>query len=398
MNNQKIRRMKKNIKYSFMVIALAFAITALAGCKKENTPKNAVYDALSSDLQTLYDQMPSRDYSFISVVGDGILSFENVQQYQQTCEQLQNDCDLWDSLFHENYSNLKESELMDLQDKLGYDEFSPIVMFEEDLNVSGNMLFDTQREAMQLWVDNEFEGENPTDDIFIMEGEQAVHNIYREVCINDTIYQFRTDATVVVPLSMFNIWRNIRNYPTDDLLNTNGILLKGYVADESSSKSTKVPFTCKASGELNSSNTSSLFSGQDYSYWIVTGTTGTDDTHLMNSKLVNYKYHKLNKRGKKVFKKCWRNCSIITTHQVFYKEHYRGFFSSNLVNTDTEEFPQTLPTPKNKKTAYGKVLGNIPPTGVTHVTSRFKLGVYQNPTLKIKIDGQEITKQLNMVH
>lgn len=44
-----------------MAIAIFFAITMLAGCKKENTPKNAVYDALPSDLQTLYDQMPSRN-------------------------------------------------------------------------------------------------------------------------------------------------------------------------------------------------------------------------------------------------------------------------------------------------------------------------------------------------
>ncbi len=389
--------MKRINKCCYGTITIVFAITMLAGCKKENTPKNAVYDVLTSELQTIYNQMPSRNYNYISVVGDGILSFENIQQYQQTCNQLQSDCDLWDSLFHENYRNLKESELMDLQDILGYDEFLPIVMFEEQLNVSGNMLFDTQQEAIKSWVNNEFKGENPTDDIFILEGEQAVHNIYREVCINDTIYQFRTDATVAVPLSMVNTWRNIRNYPTEDLLNNEGILIKGYIAD-GSCKTTKVPFTCKASGELNSTNTPSLFSGQDYSFWIVTGATGPDDTHLMNSKLVNYKFHKINNRGKKIFKKYKRNCSIITTYQVFYKEHYRGFFSSNLVNTDTATYPQTLPAPKNRKTVYGKVLGNLLPTGVTHITSRFKLGVYQNLTLKMKIDGQEITKQLNMVH
>ena len=387
--------MKKNIKYGFMVIALAFAITALAGCKKENTPKNAVYDALSSDLQTLYDQMPSRDYSFISVVGDGILSFENVQQYQQTCEQLQNDCDLWDSLFHENYSNLKESELMDLQDKLGYDEFSPIVMFEEDLNVSGNMLFDTQREAMQLWVDNEFEGENPTDDIFIMESEQAVHNIYREVCINDTIYQFRTDATVVVPLDFLDTWLQIRHYPTNNLENITGIVLKDNISDEDNSKDVKVRFPCDDSGELNASNMSSVFSSLDYSFWIVKGRRGICNDNIMTSKLVNYKYHKTNNNGVRIYKKIKRNCSIITTHQVFYKEHYNGL-PSNLLFFETSTVNKTLPSSKMQKVAHASVAEFLTPGPTTFLTSRYILGVYQGVTMKIKIDGQTITKTLNL--
>ncbi len=76
--------MKRINKCCYGTITIVFAITMLAGCKKENTPKNAVYDALTSELQTIYNQMPSRNYNYISVVGDGILSFENIQQYQQT--------------------------------------------------------------------------------------------------------------------------------------------------------------------------------------------------------------------------------------------------------------------------------------------------------------------------
>ncbi len=387
--------MKKFNRYGFIAIAIVFAITMLAGCKKENTPKNAVYDALPSDLQMLYNQMPSRNYNFISVVGDGILSFENIQQYQQTCEQLQNDCDLWDSLFHENYRNLKESELMDLQDKLGYDEFLPIVMFEEDLNVSGNMLFDTQQEAIQSWVDNEFKGENPTDDIFIMEGEQAVHNIYREVCINDTIYQFRTDAIVVVPLALLDTWLQVRHYPTNSLESINGIVLKDNISDEDNSKDVKVRFPCDDSGELNASNFSSVFSGLDYSYWIVKGRRGVCNDNIMTSKLVNFKYHKTNNNGVKVYKKCKRNCSIITTHQVFYKEHYHGL-PSHLLFFESFTADKTLPSSKMQKMARSSVAVFLTPGPVTYVTSRYVLGVYQGVTMKIKIDGQEITKTLNL--
>lgn len=387
--------MKLFNNYSFMAIAIVFAITMLAGCKKENTPKNAVYDALPSDLQTLYDQMPSRNYNFISVVGDGILSFETVQQYQQTCEQLQNDCDLWDSLFHENYRSLKESELMDLQDSLGYDEFLPIVMFEENLNVSGNMLFDTQQEAIRSWVDNEFKGENPTDDIFILEGEQAVHNIYREVCINDTIYQFRTDATVVVPLALLDTWLQVRHYPTQNLEIINGIVINDYTSDEDNSKVEKVRFPCDDSGEFNASNLPSVFSGLDYSYWIVKGRRGICNDNIMTSKLVNFKYHKTNKNGVRVYKRCKRNCSIITTHQVFYKEHYNGL-PAHLLFFDTSTVNKSLPSSKQQKVAHASVAVFLTPGPVTYVTSRYVLGVYPDVTMKIRIDGHEITKTLNL--
>lgn len=284
---------------------------------------------------------------------------------------------------------------MDLQDSLGYDEFLPIVMFEEDLNVSGNMLFDTQQEAIRSWVDNEFKGENPTDDIFILEGEQAVHNIYREVCINDTIYQFRTDATVVVPLALLDTWLQVRHYPTQNLEIINGIVINDYTSDEDNSKVEKVRFPCDDSGEFNASNLPSVFSGLDYSYWIVKGRRGICNDNIMTSKLVNFKYHKTNKNGVRVYKRCKRNCSIITTHQVFYKEHYNGL-PAHLLFFDTSTVNKSLPSSKQQEVAHASVAVFLTPGPVTYVTSRYVLGVYQGVTMKIRIDGHEITKTLNL--
>lgn len=387
--------MKRNF-VAITLVALFFSI-ALIGCEKENVnPKSKSVSELAPELQDLYKQMPQRDYGRISVIGDGILKFESIQQYEQVCEQLKQDCEMWEELFYNKYGKMSDEEIMDLEDEIGYDEFLPIKIFEESLDINGNMLFDTQRDAIQQWMDNEFKGENPTDRIFIFEWEQALYNQYREVCIEDTIYQFREDVTVKYPSKRIENWLNIRNQSTIEIMEIEGVIYEDYCPKGVSVQEEKVPFRCFDEGEFNANNLPEVFSGLDYSYWIVVGKVGFwNQDNRLDCKLVNYELHKIKKNGKKVFKKVKRNCCILTTHQIFYRDH----LSYSNVLLHTEEVPCNLPnpTPHLQKEATDAAWAWVPIIDLNRPI-KYERGVYQNPTLYIKIDGVEPPVTVNLQH
>lgn len=224
---------------------------------------------------------------------------------------------------------------MDWMDSIGYDEYFPIVMFENTLGVMETRLFDSQRDAILEWSENEFKGENPTDKIFIFEWEQALYNEHRELCVGDTIYQFRVDATIKYPLGNIEDWLKIRELPTSELMAIEGVTSEDYLPKSGKGEG-KVPFNCFDKGEYNVNNLPEVFSGLDYSYWVVNGKVGFwGQENRLDSKLVNYKFHKIKKNGRKVFKKVKRNCCIQPTHQIFYRDHCT--LSGDVLHTEERE-------------------------------------------------------------
>lgn len=328
--------MRKTKKLFIVICCVVFAIIGNS-CEKENvfSTRSMSTPAMSNEIEILYRQMPSRNYSSITVVGDNILKFQSVSHYDQICQQLKADCILWDSLFYAAYGRVEEMELMDWMDSIGYDEYLPIVMFENALGVMGTRLFDSQRDAILEWSENEFKSENPTDKIFIFEWEQALYNEHRELCVGDTIYQFRVDATIKYPLDKIEDWLRIRELPTIELVAVDGVTSEDYLPKSGESE-VKVPFNCFDDGEYNVNNLPEVFSGLDYSYWVVNGRVGFwGQENRLDSKLVNYKFHKIKKNGQKVFKKVKRNCCIQPTHQVFYRDHCT--LSGDVLHTEERE-------------------------------------------------------------
>lgn len=165
-----------------------------------------IISELAPELQQLYNLMPHREYGEISVVGDGILRFHSVEHYENVMDILHEDCEKWDSLFSDKYSYMDFEQMDAFCEKIHYNPFLPILVFEDYCGITGKTLFDTQAIAIQKWIDADFAGDNPTDSVFILESEQAVHNTHREVCINNTIYQYRDEAVVEIPLSSFDLW------------------------------------------------------------------------------------------------------------------------------------------------------------------------------------------------
>lgn len=387
----------RNTKKLFIVICcVVFAIIGNS-CEKENvfSTRSMSTPTMSNEIEILYRQMPSRNYSSITVVGDNILKFQSLSHYDQICQQLKADCILWDSLFYVAYGRMGEMELMDWMDSIGYDEYLPIVLFENALDVMGTRLFDSQRDAILEWSENEFKGENPTDKIFIFEWEQALYNEHREVCVGDTIYQFRLDATIKYPLDKIEDWLRIRELTTIELMAIEGVISEDYLP-KSGSGEEKVPFKCFVCGEFNAYNLPEVFSGLDYSYWSVTGKVGFwGQENRLDSKLVNYKFHKIKKNGKKVFKTVKRNCCIQPTHQIFYRDHCT--LSGDVLHTEERESNISEPSPTSQKTATGDAWVYVPIVDL-HRPVKYVRGVYQHPTLYVNIEGYKRYPVVNLQH
>ena len=389
--------MRKTKKLFIVICCVVFAIIGNS-CEKENvfSTRSMSTPAMSNEIEILYRQMPSRNYSSITVVGDNILKFQSVSHYDQICQQLKADCILWDSLFYAAYGRMEEMELMDWMDSIGYDEYLPIVMFENALGVMGTRLFDSQRDAILEWSENEFKSENPTDKIFIFEWEQALYNEHRELCVGDTIYQFRVDATIKYPLDNIEDWLRIRELPTIELVAVDGVTSEDYLP-KSGEGEEKVQFPCYDYGEYNANNYPELLSGIDYSFWIVVGKTGfVSLDNRMESKITNYKYHKTKPNGQKVFVKTPRKCSIITTDQIFYKDHYKGWLFPTFIGTDYSHIVKNLPPIKVQKEAKGIAADLIWPSQPTGLTHWYKRGVLQHPELQITLGEQTFTLTLQL--
>lgn len=387
----------RNTKKLFIVICcVVFAIIGNS-CEKENvfSTRSMSTPTMSNEIEILYRQMPSRNYSSITVVGDNILKFQSLSHYDQICQQLKSDCILWDSLFYVAYGRMEEMELMDWMDSIGYDEYLPILLFEDALKVSGTMLFDQQQAAIRTWTENEFKGENPTDRIFIFEWEQALYNEHREVCVGDTIYQFRVDATIKYPLDKIEDWLRIRELPTIELVAVDGVTSEDYLP-KSGNGEDKVRFNCSYDGEYNVYNMPEVFSGLDYSYWVVRGKVGFwGQENRLNCKLANYKFHKIKKNGKKVFKAVKRNCCIQATRQIFYRDHCT--FSGDVLHTEERESNIPEPSPTLQKTATGDAWVYVPIVDL-HRPVKYVRGVYQHPTLYVNIEGYERYPVVNLQH
>lgn len=388
--------MRKTKKLFIVICCVVFAIIGNS-CEKENvfSTRSMSTPAMSNEIEILYRQMPSRNYSSVTVVGDNILKFQSLSHYDQICQQLKADCILWDSLFYAAYGRMEEMELMDWMDSIGYDEYLPIVMFENALGVMGTRLFDSQRDAILEWSENEFKSENPTDKIFIFEWEQALYNEHRELCVGDTIYQFRVDATIKYPLDKIEDWLRIRELPTIELVAVDGVTSEDYLPKSGESE-VKVPFNCFDDGEYNVNNLPEVFSGLDYSYWVVNGRVGFwGQENRLDSKLVNYKFHKIKKNGQKVFKKVKRNCCIQPTHQVFYRDHCT--LSGDVLHTEERESNISEPSPTSQKTATGDAWVFVPYVNL-HRPVKYVRGVYQHPTLYVNIEGYERYPVVNLQH
>ena len=115
--------------YKKILLVILSCSFVFIGCKKGIfSPNTKMLSNYPDEIQELYENMPVRDYSSIQVIGDGILKFQSMSHYENTCEQLKNDCELWNNLFYNQYDELDEDQIADWEEEVQFDEFLPIMV------------------------------------------------------------------------------------------------------------------------------------------------------------------------------------------------------------------------------------------------------------------------------
>ena len=83
-----------------VTLAVSLFFVGLTSCEKENYPlKSTTYTFSSHEFNNLYNMLPSIDYGKLSVVGDGILRFQSFAHFEFIYDNLERNCEIWDSLF-----------------------------------------------------------------------------------------------------------------------------------------------------------------------------------------------------------------------------------------------------------------------------------------------------------
>lgn len=384
--------MKKLLSVIISIIVFSIALT---GCEKEKilNTKSFSFNKLPEELQELYVKMPQRNYGNISVIDGNILCFATKEQYESVGNMLFEDCKIWDSLFCTAYSYLTNEQLTDLEEVIGYSEFIPLHLFEEQNGVSGSMLFDQQEILQQQWMENGLLGVDPTDEIFNLESDQAIHNIYHEVCVDDTIYQFRDDAIILVPIARLEEWRSYRNASTSDLENL-------FIVKANNNNNVNIHvfsnmpahhnFICRDKDNCLSNNDFNVLGVKDKSVWSLVGRRGLIWSHVATYKLVNYEYVRTKNNGIDVFRKIRRPCSMIprisfSTEQ--YEQLYQNFQNWYQFNGFLNE---PLPSNKNVKTYSDKFQYQHQP--INYLSNDYHFGIFtDSASVVIRIGGQSTT-------
>lgn len=313
----------ENVSISNCNIHLHGDVYISCGKKPKNDfPVLGKSSTLPIELQELYDQMSYYDYGNISVVGDGILRFESVEHYEQVSELLENACEEWNSLFEGKYGHLDTNKYEEFCEACHYDEFYPIVVFEQKYGVFGKMLFDKQKMLVEKWEENNCQTDYPGNEIFILESEQAIHNIYNEVCIDTTVYQFRKTCEIKVPISKIDDWIAIRTLPDESITDPfivnpiNNIVVKDS-GDVSSFKGLPV----YRSGKIRAKHGMPM-ANNEYTFWEASIRSTLAWEWKMTCKIINY--HQVIKNNEPKTVRFRRKCTLTPSATFCDEIYYRG--------------------------------------------------------------------------
>ena len=214
---------KVNIKLltALLAAALIAGVTIFYACKKEENANNGILKSppMSEELRVLYGSLPDVDFGNITLLNGEILKFESFEHYEQVYEDLLMLCETWNDLFFATYDSIPENELDSLIRQLGFDEYLPLLKFEELYGIAGNNLRYEVEQNEEMWLNGCAVGTLPFDEIVPCPVEQTLFSKWHEVAIGDTICQMRKGCfEVYIPVSDIQYINIIRNVTKLELL------------------------------------------------------------------------------------------------------------------------------------------------------------------------------------
>jgi len=208
---------KLNIKLTAsLAVALFAGFSVFYACKKEeNTFKSP---PMSSELKMLYGNLPSVDFGNITLLNGEILKFESFEHYEQVYEDLLMLYETWNDLFFATYDSIPDDKLDDLIRQLGFDEYLPLLKFEEIFGIAGNNLRSEIVKAEEKWLLTSLNGISPFDEIVPCPVEQTLFSKWHEIAIGDTICQMRGGCfEIYIPVKDIQYINIIRNVTKEEL-------------------------------------------------------------------------------------------------------------------------------------------------------------------------------------
>lgn len=181
------------------------------GCTKDsemsNSPKSL---KMSGELIELYKKVPTFDLGKVSLINGDILQFETEEHFQKVYEALLEQYDAWTEIFLKKYDTDDEDKLDEIVEQLGFNDCTPLLMFEDKYGITDNNLRAIGVMNENTWLAKGATGTPPIDKIVNCPREQTLYSKHREVCIGDTIYQMRSGCQVIIPISEIKLLPEIR--------------------------------------------------------------------------------------------------------------------------------------------------------------------------------------------
>jgi len=367
----KKQKLKKASFWSMTVtLAVSLFFVGLTSCEKENYPlKSTTYTFSSREFADLYDRLPEIDYGSLSVVGDGILRFQSFDHFESIYDNLERNCEIWDSIFLVSHANLSNSELEDYEILHGYDEFLPLVIFEHNYDISNTSLRKAQSDAYNNWLNNNLKGEMPFDSLIIDDVEQTLFNVFHEVCIGDTIYSLRREGVILIPLDSVNNLRKYRQLSFEDISAIFPVIQKAWDGT--------IEFAYIPAGKndtLSLSSTECVCVATNSAAWF---RMNNSTKPKVVSKIINQKYKASQNKWVKT-----RRWTALELSVFFYWERYdinTGLQADNGLSNEIDISTQT----KNKRTMKVKAKDSI----TEESGYDYYYGVKRDPQLIITINN-----------
>lgn len=195
-------------KKQFLAILVLFVLAAVVpSCNKEQTDvatptqeKITAKDSLPFDVieqkglveseASLADNSCSEDlFNRISVSGDK-LHFNNLRDFQATLACLENQVDAHNDAFETQNANLTDDEIDALEEKIGFDDWKPLVDFENRFRFASRRAYIESQ--IVNWLNNPTfdEKTDPDEQDGLSEELRTLLNVKGEVLIGEEVYNF----------------------------------------------------------------------------------------------------------------------------------------------------------------------------------------------------------------
>ena len=199
--------MKKNY---LMTIVSLLLISLFFKCEKKS-PFDVRIQEMSAELLHLYQEVPTVEFGNITTLFNGeILRFLDEDQYYHVLEGLQHQCDSWANVFYEAYRNYTDDQLSNLADSLGFDEYKPLRIFEQQFSFNRNLRTSCEAQT-EIWAEQGRMTNPPTDSLVNCPIEQTLLSTHYEVCVGETIHQLRRGGTILeIPIALIGDLSTIR--------------------------------------------------------------------------------------------------------------------------------------------------------------------------------------------